>query len=105
MDADNQTPAALEWHKGPAEGGTGTAGKDDKGHDLWWDGDCLLVIVETNHGREVSVIHITSDEETFSISDSNGDLWGWDTTDISWWAKLDKRNLPEAPNKEATDAH
>ena len=42
--------AVLQWHKGPAEGGTGTAGKDDQGRDRWWDGDRLLV--ETNHAAD-----------------------------------------------------
>lgn len=88
------TPAAtlLEWHKGVE----GTAGKDEEGVAQWYDGDRLLVIVETNQGREISVVHISCDDDFFSLTDSNGEAWGWEITDIEWWALLDKRNLPQS---------
>jgi len=82
----------LEWHKGTDEG---TAGKDDLGVAQWYDGDTLLAIVETNQGREISVVNISADEDNFSLEDSNGDIWGWDIDDIAWWALLDKHNLPK----------
>ena len=84
--------ASLEWHKGTAEG---TAGKSPDGVALWHDGDTILAIVETNSGRETSLVHISCDEDYFSLADSNGDMWGWSIEDIDWWAPLDKRNMPQ----------
>lgn len=84
--------AELTWHRGTDEG---TAGKDKDGKALWWDGDCLLVIVETNKGREIATVRISCDDEMFELYDSNGDVFPWELSDISWWAKLDKTNLPE----------
>lgn len=82
----------LEWHKGTE---VGTAGKSKEGWPLWRDGDTLLAIVETNSGRETSVVHISCDEDYFSVEDSNGDIWGWSIEDIEWWALLDERNMPQ----------
>lgn len=79
----------IEWNKGPARGGQGTAGKD-----LWWDGDTLLVIVETNDGRDIDVVSVQADEHCLSLQDSNGDIYGWEPSDIAWWAKLEDANLP-----------
>lgn len=90
--------ASLEWHKGTDEG---TAGKNSKGVAQWYDGDTLLAIVETNHGREISVVHISCDEHYFSLEDSNGEMWGWGLDDIEWWARLDKESLPAVEREKA----
>ena len=90
--------AWLEWHKGPAEGGTGTAGKcGETGKHLWWNGDRLLIIVETNQGREIAVVDIEADEDYFNVRDaSTGETYdAWEPESWSWWAKLTKRNLPQ----------
>lgn len=90
--------ASLEWHKGPAEGGQGTAGKNEDGVPQWYDGDRLLIIVETNEGREIAVVDISADEDYFDVRDaSSGDTYdAWGPECWSWWAKLDKRNTPPA---------
>ena len=92
----------LDWHKGPAEGGTGTAPDAKDGKDMWWDGDTLLVIVETNKCREIVVLNVSADEDDFSVTDCYGDYYSdWGPECWSWWAKLDKNNLPEP--KETND--
>lgn len=89
--------APLEWHKGPAEGGQGTAGKNEDGVPQWWDGDRLLIIVETNQGREIAVVDISADEDYFDVRDaSTGDTYdAWGPECWSWWAKLTRHNLPQ----------
>lgn len=93
--------ASLEWHKGPAEDGEGTAGKNEDGVPQWWDGDRLLIIIETNNGREIAVVDISADEDAFDVRDASSgytyDAWGPECW--SWWAKLTKHNLP--PNVKA----
>lgn len=89
----------LEWHPGPANGGVGTAGEKN-GVSQWWDGDILLIIVETNSGREFAVVHISADgDDYFEVRDaSTGDDYdAWSPDEWSWWAKLDEKNLPPQP--------
>jgi endonuclease YncB( thermonuclease family) len=89
---------SLEWHKGPAEGGVGTAGANDDGVPQWWDGDRLLIVVETGDGREIAVVDISADEEYFDVRDaSTGDTYdAWGPECWSWWARLDEKNTPPA---------
>ncbi len=86
----------LDWRKGPANGGEGTAGTNDEGIPQWYDGDRLLIVIETNKGREVAVVDIDCDEHYFNVKDaSSGDAYdAWEPKDWSWWAKLDKGSLP-----------
>ena len=92
---------ALTWHEGPARGGEGTAGKDKNGTPLWCDGELLLVVVYLDDGdREISVVSIAADEDYFDIRDVYGNSWGWQDTDIEWWAKLDITQLPSRKEKE-----
>lgn len=88
--------ASLEWRKGPAEDGEGTAGKNEDGVPQWWDGDRLLIIIETNNGREIAVVDISADEDAFDVRDaSSGETYdAWGPECWSWWAKLTKHNLP-----------
>jgi endonuclease YncB( thermonuclease family) len=102
MDTDTQTPdspplaavtgsahATLSWQKGPANGGVGTAGERG-GVSQWYDGDLLLIIVETNSGREIAVVGISCDEDWFSVTDkSTGDEYdAWAPEQWAWWARL-----------------
>lgn len=82
----------LVWQDGPARGGGGTAGKDDNGVAQWYDGDHLLIVVETEKsGREMAVVYITADEDLLEVRDSSThdiyDAWGPESW--SYWAKLD----------------
>lgn len=98
--AGGSLPVSLVWHRGPAEGGHGTGGPNEEGIEStasqWWDGETLLIIVETNKGREFAVVHIAADEDYFRVTDaSTGDIYdAWGPESWSWWAKLDKKNLP-----------
>ena len=82
--------AFLMWVRGPANGGGGTAGIKD-GVPNWWDGDLLLVVVETNVGRDVSAVRVSADGPHLSFvnAGTGEDDFGWGSEDISWWAKLD----------------
>jgi hypothetical protein len=82
--------AALVWMRGPANGGGGTAGIID-GVPNWWDGDLLLVVVETNAGRDVSAVRVSADGPHLSFvnAGTGDDDFGWGSEDIAWWAKLD----------------
>jgi hypothetical protein len=82
----------LTWHH--ISEGIGTAGKDDDGKPLWFDGDRVLVIVETNIGREIAAVRIDCDVHFFHVYDSDEDDFGWMPDSWEWWAKLDKTNLP-----------
>lgn len=76
----------LEWHRGPALGGEGTAGKRG-----WWDGDRLIIIVDTAKGREVAIVNVSADEGHATMRyDMEGSVCDWSVDSISWWAKLDK---------------
>lgn len=86
----------LEWHKGPASGGSGTAETASDGTPQWYDGDRLIILIETNHGQEIAVVDIDCDEHYFSAKDaSSGDEYdAWGPESWSWWAKLTPRHLP-----------
>ncbi len=77
---------SLLWMPGPANGGEGTAG-----HDLWWDGETLLAVVETMSGPETFLLLVQADGNQLSFVDSStgNDDFGYSAGDISWWAKLD----------------
>ena len=93
--------AGIVWHEGPAEGGKGTAPNTEDGKARWYDGDTVLVIIETNQGREIVVLHISADEDCFSVSDCYGDEYSdWGPEDWSWWAKLDEKSLPEPTERQ-----
>lgn len=81
----------IEWHKGPALGGEGTAGKNDEGVPQWYNGDLLLIKVETTERTELAVVRIHADEDYFSVDDaSTGDTYdAWGPECWYWWAKLD----------------
>lgn len=86
----------LKWHKGPALGGEGTAGKNDEGVPQWYDGDRLLIIVEMTSGDEMAIVDIIADEDLFQVKDATtGDTYdAWEPAQWSWWAKFNKHNLP-----------
>jgi hypothetical protein len=87
----------LEWHPGPANGGVGTAGKNEAGVSQWYDGDRLLVVVEINTGeREIVCLDVIADEERFETRLAGTDelYSAFLPEDWSWWAKLDTENLP-----------
>lgn len=91
--------AEIEWHKGPALGGVGTAGTEN-GISQWYDGDHLLIIVDTDNGgnpvREIATVYINADEDLFEVRDaSTHDIYdAWGPESWSWWAKLDGK-MPE----------
>lgn len=90
--------ATIQWHKGPALGGGGTAGKDeDTEAPLFYNGDRLILIIETTEGREIAVVDISCDEDHFSVTDaSSGDGFdAWGPESWSWWAVLNHKNMPE----------
>ena len=93
----------LQWHKGPAEGGTGTAGKED-GVDMWWDGDLLVIVVGTTNDREIALVSVNADEDQLSLTCHNtGDSYdAWSLSDVSWWAKLDSKTLPPRDKAKAS---
>lgn len=88
----------LKWNKGPALGGEGTAGKNDEGIPQWYDGDRLLIIVETTGDDEMAIVDIVADEDLFQVKDATtGDTYdAWEPAQWSWWAKFNKHNLPSA---------
>lgn len=90
--------ATLEWHKGPAIGGAGPAGKDDAtGAPLFYDGQRLLIAVDTElHGREYALVDIACDEDRWFATDvATGEFFdAWLPESWSWWAQLDKHNCP-----------
>ena len=83
----------LVWHPGPAIGGGGTAQDESPDPETpWWsDGDLLIVIVDCNHGNEVSCVRVGVDEVGLDfLNAATGDFdFGWTDREISWWAKLD----------------
>lgn len=89
----------ITWMPGRAQGGGGTAGKDEaNGAPLFFNGDRLLLIIETDLGREMAVVDIDCDEDYFRVTEVTSgegfDTWGPESW--SWWAKLDKTTLPPA---------
>ena len=87
----------LKWHEGPARGGVGTAGVSDDGIPQWYDGDTLIIVIETNQGRAYGIVSLSCDEHYFRVIDaSTGDEYdSWGPESWSWWAKFDTKNLPE----------
>lgn len=85
----------LIWHKTEEHGGP--AGRREDGAPLFHNGDRLLLIIETNAGREMAVVDIDCDEDYFRVTDaSSGDAFdAWGPDSWTWWAKLDKSNCPE----------
>ena len=93
--------ASLEWHKGPALGGEGTAGKDEEtGAPLWWNNDCLLIVVETNSGRELAIVNIDCDEDYWRVTEATtGEDYGdWGPECWAWWTYI-RKSLPPQNNK------
>lgn len=95
-DCSTAGPASidlLEWFPGPAGGGTGTAGRRDGSH-WWWDGDLLLVQVETNLGVEMTMRRVQADGGHLSFVDpvTGDDDFGYMGDDIMRWAKLKDPN-------------
>lgn len=89
----------LLWHKTSEVGGP--AGRNNDGAPLFQNGDRLIIIVETTAGREMAIVDIDCDEDYFRATDASSgepfDAWGPNAW--TWWAKLDKSNLPpEEPN-------
>ena len=82
--------AAITWNLGPANGGEGTAGNRN-GVPWWWDGDLLLVVVDTNGGPEVSLVRVSADGDQLAFLDAatGDDNFGYTPEDVAWWAKLD----------------
>ena len=84
---------SLVWMPGPANGGGGTAEHEEHAtHRSWWyDGQLLLVVVDTNSGPEVSTVRVNADGDMlgFTNAATGDDDFGWTDTDISWWAILD----------------
>ena len=79
----------LEWKKGPALGGPGTAGVNASGISQWWDGDMLLIAVETNSGVEIYLVVIYADDECFDVRTPGGDSFSeWDPESWSYYAVL-----------------
>jgi hypothetical protein len=87
----------LRWRKGPAQkGGEGTAGVDELGKAVWWDGETIMTIVRTNGGMEYDILNVSTDEGTAYLQlQSTGDDWGWTFNEILWWAKIEAENLPK----------
>lgn len=88
--------ASLVWHAGPARGGGGTAQDESPDGRSWWrDGDLLLVLVETNGGPFVRLVRVNADGEMLDFQDPDtGDFsFGYEASDISWWAMIEE-SLP-----------
>lgn len=80
----------LQWHKGPARDGSGTAETKDGIH-YWADGDLLLIIVETNSEPETAVVRVSADGLGVDLSCSiTGDCFGRIAEEISWWARIEE---------------
>ena len=87
--------ASLVWHAGPAQGGQGTAGSRS-GRSWWWDGELLLLVVETNAGPNVSLVKVNADGDLLGFWDpeTGDDNLGYASEDIAWWAKIEE-SLPQ----------
>jgi len=96
VDTASALFGVLEWHKGPANGGKGTAGTASDGTPRWWSDERLIIVIETNMGREIAIVDIDCDVDDFSVKDaSTGDDYdAWTPDSWAWWAKLTDRNLP-----------
>ena len=97
---------SLVWMPGPANGGGGTAEHDEDAiHRSWWyDGQLLLVIVNTNSGPEVSCIRVCADGDMLGfVNAATDEDFGWSDTDISWWAILDSILPQNAERRHRAD--
>ena len=97
---DLMSVGILHWHKGPALGGGGTAGKDKDGNAIWNDGDQLLIIIksEPEVGTPWSEIHYVRTfciDGFMSASDARGDEFtDFDPDEWSYWARITPQSLP-----------
>lgn len=88
----------IGWISGPARGGEGTAGSRD-GVPWWWDGDLLLIVVNTRSGPEISLVRMNADGDQISLDDpETGDDIGRSPDEIAWYFKV------KAPDKALTDS-
>ena len=97
---------SLVWHAGPAKGGGGTAQDESPDGRSWWrDGDLLLVLVETNGGPFVRLVTVNADGEMLDFQDPDtGDFsFGYEASDISWWAKIEE-SLPQNACEQPTSS-
>lgn len=81
----------TEWKSGPA--GPRPASEADYGLEC---GDRILVLVpcKNSYGRKYWDAYVITPTET-GFDDANGEPWGaWDWSDVAWWVKLDKSNMP-----------
>lgn len=107
LQPDRPTVKKLHWIEGPARGGTGTAGKRN-GIDYWWDGDLLLVVVDTNGGPETFLVRVYADGDQLAMHDpyTQDDNFGYSPSDVSWYAKVDKalpgEEEPQLPASKPT---
>jgi hypothetical protein len=68
--------------------------KYDPETDKFYDGDSIVVIIEMKDDVDhVNILTFHADEDGDSIEDMNGDFWGFDLTDISYWAKWQVPNF------------
>jgi len=81
---------------GPSQGGEGTAGMRD-GYPIWYDGETLLILVDTVGGKSIHccAVHADGDQLSFCDPETGDDNFGYTDKDIDWWARLDETNLPE----------
>ena len=82
----------MNWNKGPALA-------EDTSE--FYVGDCLLVLVECiKENLDGETIKYFWDPHVIICTeigwdDANGESWSaWDWSDVSYWVKLDKNNLP-----------
>lgn len=85
----------MKWHPGPAQGNDPVA----RGDVLV--GDRFLVLVGCIENRMAGIYERTYWDATVIVAtetgwdDAEGDAWGaWDWSDVEWFVKLDKENLP-----------
>ena len=94
----------IDWKRGPAQGGGGTAGKRD-GCPIWRDGDLLLIVVNTIGGGSVFLCRVNSDGDedwdqlSFVDPETGDEYFGYYEDDIDWFAVIDETNLPPKNNE------
>ena len=79
----------MDWFAGPANGGTGTAGKD-----LWYDGESLLVITKTKADSHMHKVSVDADGEGLTFRNENGDELDVYPEAIWFWAKVTEETFP-----------
>lgn len=88
----------LKWNKGPANGGTGTYGEDNGVGSRWWNGEKLLIVIDLENGRnETHLVIVSADGDNAYLKETLTEDIIFDFTfdDISWWARIEKENLPD----------